>query len=154
MVENNEKEIIEEESKKHKIKNFFGTLVTIALVGLAIYTVMGVYTQKKTGELFFLFGYRPVTILSGSMEPELETGAIVLTKKTKDIKNGDVMFFLSAEGTPVIHRCVGKESDGRFITKGDNNSHEDYDRVGSDQVLGKVIWKCNAVSSIVRKFID
>lgn len=153
-MESNEKELIKEEGKPSKIRSVMSTLITIALVGLAIYTVMGVYNQKKTGELFFLFGYRPVTIMSGSMEPELETGSIVLTKKTKDVKKGDVIFFLSSEGTPVIHRCVGQEDNGRFITKGDNNDHEDYDRVTKDQVQGKVIWRYNAVSSLVRKFID
>lgn len=99
-------------------------VITLTLVLLAVYSIVGVLNQKKTGELFFFFGYRPVVIMSGSMEPEIQTGAIVITQKTKDIKKGDIMFFESEDGVSVIHRCI-EIKDGEYITKGDNNKIKD-----------------------------
>jgi len=138
---------------KNKVKSVIGSIFTLILVLLAVYSILGVLNQKKTGELFFFFGYRPVVILSGSMEDTLETGAIAVTKETKDIKEGDIIFFEGEGDVPVIHRCVRIEGD-KYYTKGDANAKEDWDSITKDRIYGKVVYRCNAVASIVRNFID
>ena len=138
--------------KKSKIKSIISSIITILLVLLAVYAIMGVYNQKKTGELFFFFGYRPVVIMSGSMEPELQTGAVVITKQTKDIKEDDIMFFEAEDGTPVIHRCVDIK-DSEYITKGDANDKEDFEPVEKDQIYGKVVFKMNLLSGIIKSLL-
>lgn len=127
-------------------------VITLTLVLLAVYSIVGVLNQKKTGELFFFFGYRPVVIMSGSMEPEIQTGAIVITQKTKDIKKGDIMFFESEDGVSVIHRCI-EIKDGEYITKGDNNKIKDFEPVKKEQIYGKVVFKMNFLSKITKPIL-
>ena len=113
--------------------------LSILLLSIALYCLLGMFHQHRTGTLFFPFGYRPVVILSGSMENELPTGSIVIVKKTKEVKENDILFFLSNNQTPVIHRYIATDENGNFITKGDANSLEDLEPVTIDQVFGKVI---------------
>lgn len=152
-MENNEKELIKEEKPK-RIRTTISNIFTIGLVILTIYVLLGVYNQAKTGELFFLWGYRPVTIVSGSMEPELKTGAIVLAKKTKDIDTDDIVFFETEEGIPVVHRCIGKDENNNLITKGDASNSNDFQPVTEDRIFGKVVFKWNSIAKITRMFIE
>ena len=71
-----------------------------------------------------LFGIRPYVVYSGSMEPEIPTGAVVFTKEGEfSPKKGDIITFHNGD-TVVTHRVVKKEKD-IFITKGDANKTED-----------------------------
>ena len=74
-------------SKQRFIKTFhlINNLLSILLFCIALYCLLGMFHQHRTGTLFFPFGYRPVVILSGSMEEELQTGSIVIVKKTKEV---------------------------------------------------------------------
>lgn len=134
---------------KEKIKQTLSYAITIALIFLLIYCMVGLWGQKKTGTLFFPFGYRPVVILSGSMEETLHTGAVVLVKKTKKVEDNDIIFFFSSDGVPVIHRCVKVLENQNYITKGDANANADFETISTDQVQGKVIYIMNWTAPIL-----
>lgn len=136
-----------------KVWDKFTTLLTILLVLFAIYCTLGVVNQAKTGELFFPFGYRPVTILSGSMKEALKPGALVIVEETKDVEVGDIIFFIDEDGYPIIHRCVGINHNGDYVTKGDFNPKEDYEPVTPERLQGKVVVTMNWLSVIVGVFI-
>ena len=68
-----------------------------------------------------------------------ETGSIVIVKQTKEVKENDIVFFLTDDHVPVIHRYIATTDQGELITKGDANPMEDSDPVSLDQVFGKVI---------------
>ena len=76
---------------------------------------------------FYIFGYRPVLVLSGSMEPYMETNSIAIVQKTKGIKEDDVVMFRINEDTKVCHRAVTIDAEGNITTKGDNNEKADDD---------------------------
>ena len=79
-----------------------------------------------------LFGIRPYVVYSGSMEPEIPTGAVVFTKEGEfSPKKGDI--------TVVTHRGVKKEKD-IFITKGDANKTEDPVPAEASQIIGRVVF--------------
>src|SRR5208282_2553765 len=67
-------------------------------------------------------------IVSGSMAPTLEAGDLVVVRSVSfnSIQVGDVIVFArpTSGGTCgeeiVVHRVVGKASNGGFITQGDN----------------------------------
>lgn len=122
-----------------QIFHILGNCVTALLVVIAIYCSCGMLYQKYSGNLFFPFGYRPVVILSGSMENELMTGSTVIVKKTTDVEENDIIFFITKEGTPVIHRYIATTDNGELITKGDANPKEDLEPVSLEQVQGKVV---------------
>lgn len=87
----------------------------------------------------------PVVVATGSMEPAIGVGDVVVVCRTDPdtLQEGDVIRY-RADGYTVIHRIVQRQDDGEgraqaFITQGDNNNGPDTDPVSPDQVMGKVI---------------
>ena len=92
------------------------------------------------------FGWQMDKVLSGSMEPALKVGGVVVVRPTniKDIKEGDIITYRSPTqpGTRVCHRVV-KVTDSaapRFQTKGDANDQQDPYVVPASNVEGKVVF--------------
>lgn len=85
-----------------------------------------------------LFGYKPVVVLSGSMEPTYKVGSIIYYKKIDKslLKIGDVITF-SSNDTLVSHRISSVEND-LFATKGDANNVVDVNKVSYQNIYGKV----------------
>lgn len=89
-------------------------------------------------------GWQGVIILTGSMEPALETGGVAFVDpvKPEDIGVGDIMTFTRpSSDQQVTHRVVAvvaTNSGPRFRTKGDANDIPDGWVVESAQVVGKV----------------
>ena len=91
-----------------------------------------------------------VVVLSGSMEPSMQRGDILLLHKTTPIVNGDIIVYsIEGEGIPIVHRVVSqqidKDGNRKYLTKGDNNPVDDrglYPKgltyVTDDMVVGKV----------------
>lgn len=109
-----------------KGSKILGRLMSYSIIAFSVYILLGVMIQK---EEFYIFGYRPVLVLSGSMEPYMETNSIAIVQKTKDINEGDVVMFRIDEDTRVCHRAVDIDAEGNITTKGDNNEKADYDKV-------------------------
>lgn len=85
--------------------------------------------------------YKIFTVQSGSMEPAIKTGSVVVVKPESSYKTGNVITF-SEKNNPKItttHRVFGID-DGGFITKGDANNSTDSARVTAGQVIGKTIF--------------
>ena len=84
-----------------------------------------------------LLNVEPFIVLSGSMEPAIPTGSIVLAdKNSSDINIGDIIAFNKGD-ISVTHRVSGIDEDGSFITKGDANETIDSAPVAREQVIGK-----------------
>ncbi len=95
---------------------------------------------------FFPFDnwYQVKVVLSGSMEPAIQVGSVVVIKPATQYVQGDVITFGRDTRTeiPVTHRVVEVTSASRasqtFITKGDANGDNDPATVSSRDVIGKV----------------
>ncbi len=95
---------------------------------------------------FGYFGVHPLVICSGSMEPTLEVGDVVIIAPVKvdEIKVGDIVEYRSTNMS-IVHRVHNIRKVGghgyqvEFITKGDANDIPDPDPVHPDQIVGKVI---------------
>lgn len=88
----------------------------------------------------FVAGYRPVVVVSGSMEPMYPVGSMVYYKAStfEDISEGDVITFRLGGGALVTHRVIKKDDTNReFVTKGDNNQTEDVQSIAYQAVVGK-----------------
>ncbi len=90
------------------------------------------------------FGHFEVKIVkSGSMEPTIHTGSIVVIQGKGAYAQNDVITFTSAGADiPTTHRIIGTEvvrGETRFITKGDANEERDAELVVPNVVIGKVI---------------
>lgn len=124
-------------------------VLTIAIIALSLYCIVGVIAK---GSEFYFFGYKPVVVLSGSMEPYMETNSLVIVKQTKDIQEKDVVMFHLDEDNMVCHRVMDIDDEGNITTKGDNNDVADFEKITVDDVEGKVVVRMNFLSPIISKF--
>lgn len=87
-----------------------------------------------------VFGFSPLVVLSGSMEPAIYPGdVIVIRQQAADrYQIGDVVTYL-AGATPYTHRIVGEEN-GVFSLKGDNNNVVD-EFLTADRFEGKMVLR-------------
>lgn len=124
-------------------------ILTAAVIALAVYCIWGA-ASKGRGE-FYVFGYKPVVVLTGSMEPFMKEDSLVIVKETKEIGENDVIMFSVDDGTMVCHRVIGIDGEGGITTKGDNNETADFNKVSLEDVKGKVVVRLNFLSKIIGK---
>lgn len=89
------------------------------------------------------FGWRIDVVLSGSMEPQLKVGSVVITRPLDvgSTNAGDIITFRSPlNGKFTTHRVISVATSPSLIlrTKGDANEDADPFVVGSQSVVGKV----------------
>lgn len=94
---------------------------------------------------FGAFPIVPVSIISGSMEPIIKKGDVVIIKKCgfDDVNENDVIQYRLNNHT-VVHRVKSIDNlNGETVltTKGDNNALDDKKPVKSNQIIGKVKLK-------------
>lgn len=88
-----------------------------------------------------LLGWKQMSVLTGSMEPEIPVGSMVYVEpvEPESLAEGDVVTFVQADGDTVTHRVVKNRTvEGTLVTKGDANEEEDMDPVPYERVVGKV----------------
>ena len=122
------------------------TVITAAACLVMACCIYMAVREHITGEMTFAFGYKPVMIETGSMEPSIQTGAYVLLKKAdySEVREGDIITFYTDRGY-VTHRLVGidekaftKGEEAFLITRGDANRIEDPERLDPAQIRGRV----------------
>ena len=92
------------------------------------------------------FGWEFDAVLSGSMEPELGVGGLVVFKPVdgRDIVAGDVISFkIPGIDTPICHRVIDRQetADGPlFQTMGDANEEPDINLIRAEDVNGKAVF--------------
>jgi len=90
------------------------------------------------------FGWHVDTVLSGSMEPAIPTGSILVSRpvSSDDIHIGDIITFSgSGRDRFITHRVTEIETTNGivFTTKGDANNAEDPFPVPAEKVEGKML---------------
>ena len=84
-----------------------------------------------------LFGYNPLVVISGSMEPTLKVGGLLYYEEIdiNDFKEKDILVY-ELKDHIISHRVI-EHLDNGFITKGDANDSYDSSIVSDNQVLGR-----------------
>lgn len=110
---------------------------------IALFAVLVAFVLFITGVL----PVYPVAVATGSMEPNIMTGDMVIVNKTQGAKDsleiGDVIQYQRGNFT-VIHRIIDIENDHEdeyYITQGDNNNAPDSGEVTKDMVIGRVEFR-------------
>jgi signal peptidase I len=87
-----------------------------------------------------LFGWRPYVVESGSMEPRINIGDVILASPVTDRAEvlGRVIVFNSSSkrGEILTHRVVRFDGSEQLVTKGDANRIEDTGRIKMSDVRG------------------
>lgn len=124
-----------------KTFNIIGNVITVLLFSLFIVTLVAVISARASGGEPDIFGYQLKTVLSGSMEPDIQTGSVISIKPGGDMtrfQEGDVITFQTKDGTLITHRIVDVKNGGQqYVTKGDNNDTVDPEPVLAENVVGE-----------------
>ena len=135
-------------SNKKIIVNVIGIILCVILITiLFINCFLIVKGIANKNEVPSIGGNAPLIVLTGSMDPTIKAGDLIVTKKVdaKDVKVDDVISFFDPEGNGssiVTHRVIGIEIDETsgeifFRTQGDNNDIADMTPVPEKNLVGR-----------------
>lgn len=84
-------------------------------------------------------GYKFLLVQSGSMEPVIKRGSLVVVRKADNYQKKEVITYRNEKNSRITttHRIVDIKNN-EFITKGDANDTVDSNLVAKDLILGKV----------------
>ena len=118
-----------------KIISRYVLLVTLAaLVGINVYALNA--SRLAGNQVPMPFGVGASVVLSGSMEPELSVGDLLLLREQESYTEGDIIVYQSG-AMPVVHRILSLRGE-TVITKGDANNVAD-EPFHCDAIKGKVV---------------
>lgn len=134
--------------KKHNLPRriLTGALTALfsAVVALFGYTTLA---RLSGNPLPTVFGWGSAVVLSGSMEPELPVGALLVIHREKNYRVGEIVTYEDDSGSLVTHRLVALEN-GEAIARGDANNTSDAPFPAS-QIRGKVRAMLPGVGSTI-----
>lgn len=122
-------------------------LLVSLMIGVNVYNINA---NKLAGNrLPMPFGYGCAVVLSGSMEPTISVGDMLIIKKTNDYQIHDVIVF-DDQYELITHRIIDITKNG-YITQGDANNVEDGE-IQKTLVRGEVILVIPMVGTIALAF--
>lgn len=121
-------------------------LILVFLIFVAGFTAMTAFNLPGNYKMF--------VVMSGSMEPKIKTGSIVVVKPQKEYQEGEIVTFNDSDkpNLSVTHRIfsVKEENDTKvFTTKGDANKSPDINEIRKGQILGKEILAIPYIGYII-----
>lgn len=130
-----------------KVANIISTIFLVFLVVLVIV----LFIVRVSGNSPSIFGYHVYRVSSGSMEPTLMLGDVIVTKEVaaEEIQKNDIVTYKSLEGDMagemITHRVVAepeKEGDTYiFQTQGDWEGASLDPKITYEQIEGKYQFK-------------
>lgn len=151
--------------KKNKVFrtiNLIKNIICWILIVVLVFTLVVFFTARINGSTPSVFGYSIFRVSSGSMEPELKVGDIILDKvveNPEDLKVGDVITFKSDDygDLLVTHKIIKApyEDNGKLMlqTKGVANELEDKP-ISTDKVKGIMICKVDYLDTVYNVFLS
>lgn len=127
----------------HIAKNF---LFINSVFFLVFFLVLNLLSNTN-----LLGGYRTFLVQSGSMEPSIVTGDVILISPQKTYSVNDVITFYDSNHKIVTHRItkINGNLNNSYITKGDANRVTDSSQTLPQNILGKVILVIPKVGFLV-----
>jgi signal peptidase len=108
----------------------------VFIVVIALLLIISIF--PITGNIKFM------VVQSGSMEPAIKMGSVVMVRPVNDYKIGDIITFgeITKIKSPTTHRIDDMkviEGEVYYITKGDANNASDQKGVSKKEIIGKVL---------------
>lgn len=148
-------------------KNNLVTVVVSCVLAVAILLCVGVLSQVLSKGYVSVGGYSLFRVVTGSMEPEIPVGALIISRETDitEIEVGDIVNFRSKEsgmlGVVITHRVTQRyeDSEGKIFleTKGDANRYADGYLVEQANLIGQTVYytkEGNVIASILSLLTD
>lgn len=148
-----------------KILNIAVNIILWAIIAVSALVTILVFTSQANGGVPNLLGVTPISIQTKSMEPTLNKGDLVFTKKISDastLKAGDIISFWTIVNNQKVintHKIVAVTGNGdtsvvTFTTRGDNNPQNDDTLVYPSDVISKYSGTKWPVAGAVLTFLQ
>ena len=142
--------------KKKKIYSKLASYLVTALLITSICLCLFVFVQVVNRGYVSIFGYSFFRVYTGSMEPSIPVGSLILTKETdiEDIEINDIVSFYSKEkymqGKIITHKIIrvtGEGADAVVVTQGVANPEPDPAIHASD-VMAVMQYKTHVIDKV------
>ena len=125
----------------------------IVILIIGVITLFNIYNLVNTkilkNDLTTINSYAMLEVVSGSMEPSLNIGDLVIIDiESKDYKIGDIVTYKDENNLFVTHRIL-YINDDKYVLKGDANNAIDKP-INSSQIVGKYVSRVEYVGNIIR----
>lgn len=121
------------------MKKFFYNLLTV--IAICVFLISLLSANNKS-----LLGFRIYRVVSGSMEPNIKIGDVIIIKKQKNYDIGDIVTYIGNDESFITHRIVLISGD-EITTKGDANNTNDIS-INKQQIIGKLVLKIHSINFI------
>ena len=145
------------------MRKFVNILTTVLLVFLVALVVL-VFVVRLTGNSPSIFGYHVFRVSSGSMEPELHIGDVILVKNVgvEELAEGDTITYKGDEGEfadkMITHRVIEAphEENGIWYLRTQGIAEGTYPdpEITYSQVEGKFVSKLTFMNAIYNFFLS
>ena len=120
------------------------TISVILNIILILFLLIGLLTAFSL--LPVRNNYRILSVMSGSMEPKIKTGSLIVVKPAGEYNVGDIISFKdinSNDGKTIVTHRISNETEKNgaieFTTKGDANNASDSVPVRKEAVIGNSV---------------
>ncbi len=118
------------------MKQTIQKIFLIIIIFILLFTLYSKFILKE--ELIKLYNTAILVVLTGSMEPTIKSGEMIIIKEQTDYNVDDIVTYKEDRNFFVTHRIINKY-ENKYETKGDNNNLVD-EPIDKDQIEGKVIY--------------
>ncbi len=119
-------------------KHYWSIISSVIYITVVVFAVIALMSKFSIG------GVKLYSVQSGSMEPAIGTGSMVMVKSQANYEVGDIITYQERQDPQktITHRIIKKEYTGidRYTTKGDANDSPDANIVIPSRIIGKVIF--------------
>ena len=135
--------------QKKRLKKLLGWVVFLVAFSMLVYALIMIQAVKSRGETPQILGFYLFSVESGSMEPTLNVGSIIVCHTviyTEKLVKNDIVTFKTRNGSVVTHRIIGVRTDENgkvsYQTKGDNPINSpDEEILTPDRVIAVFVLK-------------
>lgn len=120
-----------------KVLKTLGQVVLFVI--LIFFILLNILSMNNTS----LFGFRIYRVISGSMQPALQIGDVIIIKKANNYAEKDIITYDNGL-TTITHRIKSINGD-EIITEGDANDAPDKP-ITKDRILGKYFFRISTFS--------
>ena len=145
MAQGQKKTEKEKSTASHKALTVIGVALCVILIPILIINVtLIIKSYADVDSVPKIGGYCPLIVLTGSMDPEIKEGDLIIVKQIEaaQVKEKDIIAFFDPDGngtsilTHRVQEVINDNGTLSFRTKGDANNTEDRLAVAADKVVG------------------
>jgi signal peptidase len=125
-----------------------GWILFTLIIAVLVLSLVSIQIAKSRGETPSLGGFYLFRVTTGSMDPTLPVGSVILARKPQDpaaLSKGDIVSFRTASQVLVTHRIievVEEEGQVSYRTQGDNPINDpDTEPLFPENVVATFILK-------------